>query len=137
VKNCYTSRYITNMYIQRISHVKRHLASILSTTCTKDSLQSVMRLECCCCCILNVNCFYSYSLKLFYKSKSVIFFWFQCYTYNYINQRNILSFNDTLILISESTPLLIKIAERILINDHSYKYSTANQWIIHWFRFRE
>jgi len=51
-----------------------------------------------------------------------------------------LSFSDnTLILISESTPLLIKIAEKqwILTNNHSYKYSTGNQWIIHWFLFRE
>jgi len=23
----------------------------------------------------------------------------------------------------------------IFINDHSYKYSIANQWLIHWFRF--
>jgi len=51
-----------------------------------------------------------------------------------------LSFSDnTLILISESTPLLIKIVEKqwILTNNHSYKYSTPNQWIIHWFLFRE
>jgi len=51
-----------------------------------------------------------------------------------------LSFSDNiLILISESTPLLIKIAEKqwILTNNHSYKYSTANQWTIHWFLFRE
>jgi len=50
-----------------------------------------------------------------------------------------LSFSDnTLILISENTPLLIKIAEKqwILTNNHSYKYSTANQWITHWFLFR-
>jgi len=50
-----------------------------------------------------------------------------------------LSFSDnTLILISESISLLIKIAERqwILINEYSscYKYCTANQWI-HWFQF--
>jgi len=41
-----------------------------------------------------------------------------------------LSFSDDiLILISESTPLLIKIAEKWLIftNNHSYKHSTANQ----------
>jgi len=40
-----------------------------------------------------------------------------------------LSFSDnTLILISDSTPLLIKIAEKqwILTNNHSCKYSTAN-----------
>jgi len=51
-----------------------------------------------------------------------------------------LSFSDnTLILISESTPPLIKMAEKqwILTNNHNYKYSTANQWIIHWFLFRE
>jgi len=51
-----------------------------------------------------------------------------------------LSFSDnTLIVISESTPLLINIAVKqwILTNNHSYKYSTANQWIIHWFLFRE
>jgi len=51
-----------------------------------------------------------------------------------------LSFSDnTLIWISESTPLLIQIAEKqwIFTNNHSYKYSTANQWIIHWFLFRE
>jgi len=43
-----------------------------------------------------------------------------------------LSFSDnTLILISESILLLIKIAEKqwILINHDNYKYSTANHWI--------
>jgi len=46
---------------------------------------------------------------------------------------------NTLILINESTPLLIKIAEKqwIFTNNHSHKYSTANQWIIHCFLFRE
>jgi len=39
-----------------------------------------------------------------------------------------LSFSNTLILISKSTSLLIKIAEKqwTLTNDHSCKYSTAN-----------
>jgi len=44
----------------------------------------------------------------------------------------VLSFsNNTLILISETTSLLIEIAEKqwIFTNDHSYKCSTANQWI--------
>jgi len=49
-----------------------------------------------------------------------------------------LSFGDNT-LISESTPLLIKITEKqwIPTNNHSYKYSTANQWIINWFPFKE
>jgi len=52
-------------------------------------------------------------LYLFFKSKSVKFHWFQRYTCNYVNQWYALSFSDnTLILISESTPLLIKIAEK-------------------------
>jgi len=48
--------------------------------------------------------------------------------------------DNTLILISEECiPLLIQNAEEqwILTNNHSYNYSTANQWIIHWFLFRE
>jgi len=48
---------------------------------------------------------------------------------------------NTLILINKISSILflIKIAKRqwILINDHSYKYNTANQWIIYWFRFFE
>jgi len=37
--------------------------------------------------------------------------------------------NNSIKHLSESTPLLIKIAEKqwILTNNHSYKYSTANQ----------
>jgi len=60
-------------------------------------------------------------------------------THNYINQWNM----HCLSVIIHANfdqwkyPLLIKIAERqwILINNHSY--STVNQWITHWFRFRE
>jgi len=46
--------------------------------------------------------------------------------YLYQSVKYALSFNDTLILISESNLFLIKIIKRILINDHNYKYSTTN-----------
>jgi len=73
------------------------------------------------------------SLSLLSKSKLVIFHWFQYYIFNYINQWNMHCLSVIiLILISETISLLIKIAEKqwIFTNDHSYKYSIANQWII-------
>jgi len=100
---------------------------------------------------LCISCLKTRRLKLETSNKHPLLFFIDL---DQLSRRNLLSksksvkfamsFSDnTLILINESTPLLIKIAEKqwiltnITVVNHSYKYSTANQWIIHWFLFRE